>query len=46
MHYTELELVNLFVNNVDIGVDYSITNHELSDFFNSKTTDVPKNLNI
>lgn len=42
MHYTELELVNLFVNNVDIGVDYSITNHELSDFFNSKTTNVPK----
>lgn len=42
MYYTELEYINLLVNGVDIGDDYAITNHDLSDFFNSKREDVPK----
>ena len=42
MYYTELEYINLLVNGVDIGDDYVITNHDLSDFFNSKREDVPK----
>ncbi len=41
MYYTELEYINLLVNNVDTGDDYAITNHELSDFFNSEREDVP-----
>ena len=41
MYYTELEYINLLINNVDIGVDYAITDHELSEFFNSKREDVP-----
>lgn len=42
MYYTELEYINLLVNGVDIGDDYAITNHDLSDFFNGKREDVPK----
>ena len=41
MYYTELEYINLLVNNVDIGDDYAITDHDLNDFFNSKREDVP-----
>lgn len=41
MYYKELEYINLLVNKVDIGDDYAITDHELSDFFNSKREDVP-----
>ena len=42
MYYTELEFINLLVNGIDTGNDFAITNHDLSDFFNSKREDVPK----
>lgn len=42
MYYTELEFISHLVNNVDIGDDYGITNHELKDFFESKRVDVPE----